>query len=79
MAGGEFRGRPETGKGTLVALRGIRAIAAHLKLGTREVAHLVRQRKLPVMIIRGCPIATAAALDDWWRIMTIGIEQEPAA
>lgn len=50
-----------------ILLRGITAIAAHLGISTRQVAHLDRQRRLPTFRLAGdsAPCATVGGLDEW--------------
>ncbi|MBX3562581.1 MAG: hypothetical protein KF780_12315 [Sphingomonas sp.] len=52
-------------RGAPVLVRGHRGIADYLGMTTRQVAHLDRQRKLPLFWKDGAIVATRAALDDW--------------
>lgn len=66
--------RTEHGTATgLRPIRGLKAIALYVGMPTREVAHLDRQRRIPIMIIGGVHCATAAALDDWAALIRAGL------
>ena len=49
-------------------LRGCRAIADHLEIGTKRADHLIRSQQLPTFRHAGAPCATTRGINDWRKI-----------